>query len=128
MKGQLSIEYLLVSTVAILLILVSLAALIGVKDYSDSAMKVHTLKSSAISLNTAINEVCALGNGNGRVIQLTTNLSIDCEYADEEWVVSFYDPENSIIHSSHCEVKTAKNLNGLVYIQNEKGIIKITER
>ncbi len=127
MKAQVSIEYLLLSAVALFLLSVSVVALLSIRDYSAEASKAHVFRSSSISLSNAINEVCVLGNGNGREVSLGVGISLDCEEGDG-WLVSFSHAGYSMVRASPCRVHRAENLEGLVYVENEEGEVAVTER
>ena len=125
MKGQISLEYLVLSIVALAMLSVSLFALLNIRDYSSKASDIYRLKTSASSLGAAINELCALGSGNGRSVLLSTAISV--EYADG--VVAFSSSNSSkIVQASRCQVEVMEKLEGEVFIENENGLIKFTKR
>jgi hypothetical protein len=126
-KAQVSLEYLLLSVVALFLLSVSVVALLSIRDYSADASKAYAFRSSSVSLSNAINEVCALGNGNGREVSLEVKISLDSEENDG-WLVSFSHADYSMVRASPCRVHQAENLEGLVYIENEEGEIAVTGR
>ena len=128
MKAQVSLEYLLLSLVALSLLSVSAFALLSIRDYSDEASKAHAFRSSALSLRDAINEVCVLGSGNGREVSLETGISLGSEEGDDGWLVSFSHSDYSIVKASPCRVEASENLEGLVYVENEEGTVTVTER
>lgn len=119
MKGQLSLEYLLVSVVALAMLSISAAALLEVKDFSERRMDDFRSRSSAIALADAVEEVCALGNGNQRTVVLHSRISAD------------WNGELAIGNMSRdvaCEVLPADDLEGAVLVKNNNGMIKIREQ
>ena len=129
MRGQLSLEYLVLSLVALSLLSISISALIEIKKSAEQNLEVINFKSSTISLSNAIDELCALGDGNGREIILQNTVSIDSEFSDPNWVVRFSDQNStvSLVRRSICSVD-ASEVKGKVYVKNEDGTIKIRER
>ena len=128
MRAQVSLEYLLLSLVALSLLSFSVFALLSIRDYSNEASAAYTFRSSVLSMDNAINEVCVLGGGNGREVFLGTEVSVDSEEGDDGWLVSFSHSDYSIVKTSPCRVEIAEHLEGLVYVENEEGMITVTER
>lgn len=153
MRAQVSLEYLVISAVALGLLSLSIMALSGIRDSAAGNMELLRFRSSAISLSNAINEVCALGSGNGREIALSAKLSITSEggtgvdasgdgfgdasgsgasggFGDGGFVARFVsaDANASIVRKSFCDVDAAGELLGLVYVDNEDGLVIIRGR
>ena len=121
MRGQISLEYLVLSLVAISLLSLAVFALLNLRDYSASASGTLMFRSSALSLSNAISETCALGSGNSRSVLLKAPLSV--EY--QEQMVRFSGSNLSIVEPSRCEVEAVEGLEGLVYVENDGGVITI---
>lgn len=117
----------MLSLVALSLLSFSAFALLSIKDYAGEASAAHAFRSSALSMGNAVNEVCALGNGNGREVFLGAEVSVDSE-EDDGWLVSFSHSGYSMVRASPCEVEKAERLRGLVYVENEEGIVTVRER
>jgi len=143
MRAQVSLEYLVISAVALGLLSVSIMALAGIKDSAADNAELLRFRSSAISLSNAINEVCALGSGNGREVALSTKLSIETSGGDigpsdvggsvasgigDGFVARFVGANASIVRRSPCEIDAAGELEGLVYVENEDGLVTIRGR
>ena len=128
MRGQASVEYLLLSLVGISILSFSILALAQVKDSADGNARLLGFRYSSASLGNAIREVCALGDGNGRELSLDSELSIESEKADEGWVVRFSGRNLSSVRASPCEVEAEEGLSGRVYVENEEGTVAITAR
>ncbi len=127
-KAQVSLEYLLLSLVTLSLLSISALALLSIKDYSEEASAAYAFRYSALSLGNAVNEVCMLGSGNGREVFLEAEISLDSKEDSYSWLISFSNADSSIVKASPCEVEEEKNLKGLVYVENEKGVITVRAR
>jgi uncharacterized protein (UPF0333 family) len=127
MKAQVSMEYLLLSLVAITLLSISAFSLSKIRDFSDEASDVYAFRSSSISLSNAINEVCALGSGNRREVSLGSVVSLYSREGSGSWLVVFSHSNHSIVKSSPCRVK-AVALEGPVYVENKLGTVEIREQ
>lgn len=124
MRGQVSLEYLFVSLISLSLISISLIALIGIKDFSTEAINSFHFKSSALHLANTINEVCALGGGNSRSIDINQPMDVESALADH-WLVRFSSSDLSLVRPSLCKVEALHNIEKQVYIKNENGVIKL---
>jgi len=118
---MLSLEYLMLSLVSLCLLTVSVFALLGIKEYSENSSERFAFRTSAVSLNNAMNEICSLGNGNSRSVFLHYGLSVEPEEGGARFTGSNY----SMVKAGICDVEPAGNLEGLVYIENKEGIIRI---
>ena len=124
MRGQISLEYLMISVVSLSLIFISLLSLMAIKDSSMKALEILKFKSSIVSLSSSINEVCALGNGNSQSLDLTSSLSMETTKTDH-WLVRFSNGNLSLVRPAICQVEAERNLEGLVYVKNENGLIRV---
>ena len=125
MKGQISLEYMVLTVVAIALLSISVVALIKIKDGSEDAMEVVLFKSSARDLYNAISESCAMGDGNSRKVVLRTQVEVYSDsYSD---YLEFSSPymNNSIKYEKNCNVDNAE-LEGSVIVTNNDGTIEFT--
>ncbi len=123
MRGQISLEYLLISAIALAMLSISAAALLEIKDYSEKNTEQFRFRSSANALANAIDEVCALGNGNSRVLTLHSGISVDWE----EGVVTL-SGQTSMARRCACEVVPEDSLQGIVIVRNSQGVVKIREQ
>ncbi len=123
-KGQISFEYLLVSSIALILIFFSLSALFSIKESFTNSLDLLSAKESALSLSNSVKNVCSLGNGNYENIFLKHPLSLDYQnglirYRSKS--INF-----SYVSESPCEFLNAQDqIEGLLIIRNENGNIKI---
>jgi hypothetical protein len=120
MRAQVSLEYLLISVVAIALLTVSAASLSQIKTYAEESSRLLEFQSSAKSLGDAIYSVCMLGSGNRREVFLRTTLDVNWENG----VVQISD-ESSMARAVPCEVSSQKGIEGSVIVKNENGKVKI---
>ncbi len=123
MRGQISLEYLLISVIALAMLSISAAALLEIKDYSEKSTGLFRFRSSADALADAIDEVCALGNGNSRVLTLRSEVSVDWE---EGGIV--LSGQTEIVRRCACEVVPEDSLQGIVIVRNNKGVVRIREQ
>ncbi|MBI5046446.1 hypothetical protein HZC07_01815 [Candidatus Micrarchaeota archaeon] len=132
MKGQLSIEYLLLSTVALALLAVSVLTLSPIKAYSSNSLNRIEFKSTAEGISNSISEVCALGNGNSQSFETKLPIIIQsASDAEDEnlFLINFrssVDSNLSITKSSRCEIVSSEKLNGKIIIKNKEGKIEIS--
>jgi hypothetical protein len=131
MKGQASLEYLLLCLIALSMLALSFSALIGIREAAGRGASAIAFGNSASMLGTTAREVCALGSGNGREMRIHDPLTVESEKADEGWLVRF-SPSNgqnsSVVRPCPCEVETQDGISGLVYVKNEGGKIRIRGR
>ena len=104
-----TLEYLLVSVIAIALISISVAALLNIQEFSEYSLEQHQFKSDAIRLRNTIEQVCILGNGNSREIDLRSRITVDSN--------SIYNDENSLPMDISCEIEETE-IEGKIIIKN----------
>jgi len=119
MRGQLSFENLVLSLVAVVLIMISLAALVTIKDNAGKTFDSVSFKASAARIEAVANEVRALGHGNSRVVYLESPLFLE---SVPQGARATYE-SNSISFRSSCTVVDSNKLEGRTEIRNEKGKI-----
>ncbi|MFH1520366.1 MAG: hypothetical protein ABID61_01850 [Candidatus Micrarchaeota archaeon] len=124
MRGQISFEYLFLSLVSLSLISISVVALITIKDMSIMTVDLLHFASSARSLGNTINEVCALGDGNSRSIDIGRAITVESTLADV-WIVRFSQNDFSLVRPTLCKVEALHNIEKQVYVKNENGVVKL---
>jgi len=124
MKGQLSMEYLMLFFVTLILLSISAFALLEIKSYSEILSKKIAFKYSAVSLGNAINEICVLGNGNSRFVLIYEEILVETE----EDVLILTSADASYKKQIFCETENTEISKGGVYVENENGIIEIREQ
>lgn len=122
MKGQITLEYMVLTLVAIALLSISITALINIRENSDDAMDIVFFKSSARDLYNAIDEACAMGNGNSREIYLRREVVVDTAGDYLEFSSPLEHIENTIKYEKVCDVDYAE-LQGTVIVTNNEGDI-----
>jgi len=126
MKAQVTVEYLLLAMVALALLSFSVMSLHYVKESSEQVYRAAAFKSSAQDLAGAIGEVCALGNGNARIVYLKEELDVKAGPSGSPYYAEFIGPSNlSTVQETFCAVKDSSGLNGKTEIRNENGEIEI---
>jgi len=75
-KGQITVEYLVLSLVVLALLSISIAILLEVNKTSRRALDNVAFRKSALDLYATVEEVCALGAGNSRTITIKTDMAI----------------------------------------------------
>lgn len=122
MRAQLSLEYLLISVVALALLAISVASLSQIRDYAEESGRMLRFRQSAGSLAEAASSVCALGSGNRR--SLWMDQAVDVDWQDGLIRIS---GEGSIARAMPCETDP-KTIQGQVEIKNEDGELRIRQR
>lgn len=102
MKGQVSIEYLLVSAVLLSVLFFSVFSLYQIKDASDKQLASFRFQQDAQSLADKASRVCVLGSGSSS--EYETSYSFSVYY--ENKVVEFSSLNLSRAFPSYCEVGT----------------------
>ncbi|NYZ77459.1 class III signal peptide-containing protein [Candidatus Micrarchaeota archaeon] len=124
MKGQITLEYMVLSLVVIALLSIAITALITIRDNSDKALDVVLFKSSARDLYNAMEEVCAMGDGNSMEVYLKKDVSV----SDAGGYLEFSSPlphvNGTIKYESFCVLESdADSLSGNVVVYNNEGKI-----
>ncbi len=123
MKGQLTLEYLILALVSLSLISISLAALLSAREAADRAYHLELFRSSALDIYNAGEELCAMGSGNSMKIRLRENVSVSQEGDEAAFSNSLLNI--SISKPALCEYLPAFAEAGEASVMNEKGRIKI---
>jgi hypothetical protein len=128
MKGQISLEYLALCLISLALLSVSVVSLAIIKSDAEKSFRLIMLSSSGNKLADAGNEVCAMGNGNKRMVYVTVPLSIESRHIDAEegqgWVAGFSGAGSSIALGLLCESDDTGLPAGQVLVSNERGRIR----
>jgi len=122
MKGQITLEYMVLSLVVIALLSISVAALIQIRENSNKTMDVILFKSAARDLFNAIDEVCAMGDGNSREIYLKNEVVVNDEGSYLEFSSTLPHINNTINYECECDLDES-TLEGSVLVTNIKGKI-----
>ncbi len=138
LKGQASLEYLLISLIGLALLSLSVVSLKGIASSAFNGGSAIAFRDSALQLATAIDEVCLLGNGNGQTVVLPMALSIYSEQTSEQngdadldggaWAVRFSSANGNFttVRLSHCELSEQDaEIKEKIYIKNTGGKISL---
>ena len=127
MKGQLSLEYLMLALLALSMLAISALSLAEIKESAERGAGAMRFRMDAAALAAAAAEVCALGDGNGRELRLGGRVAVESEKAERGWVVRLSDGDRSLVRESACEAQGGKN-EGIVYVENEGGVVTVRGR
>lgn len=124
MKGQVTIEYLLITLIALTLLSFSLHALASANAAQQAGYEKAKFLSDANDLSHAMKEVCVLGDGNSRKINLKSEIKI----SRGKTVVMEGVMENAT-HSEElpCTVSSSGTFSGTVYVKNDGGSIVVEQ-
>jgi hypothetical protein len=124
MKGQASLEYLMLGVVGVALLSFSLFSLSEIKSSMDKNLALSRFRDSAISLHNSISEVCALGSGNLRAVSLSAPVSAETENSESGLLIRYSGGGNSIVKEIRCEVDQEKT-EGKITVENRNGKIRL---
>jgi uncharacterized protein (UPF0333 family) len=124
MRGQITLEYMLLSLVVLALLSISITALLNIKDNSDEAMNIVFFKSSARDIHNAVEAVCALGDGNSREVTLKHEVEIDYMGGYLEYYADGM--PSTLKYETKCDVYLAEtSFRGKVTVSNDDGTVEI---
>ncbi len=123
-KGQLSLEFLIVFTIFLALLVVSLSAIAKIKQVQDREIEKKFAELAASDIANTIDEVCILGEGNSRVVG--TNLNEFELFSTEEKEIQIEYQGSSISRDTMCDFEIEKSVfHGQVAVSNSNGKISI---
>jgi hypothetical protein len=129
MKAQASLEYMALTLVSLSLLCVSVMALSGIKADSEKSFRMFAFKSSAQALSDAMDEVCAMGDGNLQTLSLSSPLSLETRRSDDNgrivWLARFSHGNDSIVRDVLCEADDAALPTGAVHVENQGGKVSV---
>lgn len=120
MKGQLSVEYLIIAVISLIIISTSIAVLGTIRSNGEKTFTSYQFRSFANSLFVDIDELCVLGNGNSREIVVPFAVKLYSEVN----TLSITTSEASVSYKSRCEVDLEGEFSETIELRNEKGVIK----
>ena len=125
MKGQVTVEYLLLFSLALVLIAFALGALAIIKDTEDQLTSLKQAEIAAATLGSAGDSACALGSGNSRTVELEWVVELDCSGNEIEAIVN---GQSAVSALEHCEISSCEGRGSFRVINNEFGEIEIGEK
>ncbi len=106
MKGQVTVEYLLLFSVGLVLIAFAVGALVVIKDAESVLTSSEKAKIAVASLKSAGDEVCALGDGNSRVVELGWEVTLECS---GDVIKANFGEQGAVGAIEHCDVSCYGN-------------------
>lgn len=76
LKGQITLEYMVLSLVVLSMLAISVSTLIEIQGTSSEALDNIMFRKSALDLHSTVEEVCALGVGNQREVYLSRGMIV----------------------------------------------------
>jgi hypothetical protein len=129
MRAQVTVEYLLLSAIALALMSFSVLALAHIRDSSERAYGALLFKSSATDLGNAMDEACALGSGNSRTVYVKRAVDVSGGTRAGILYAQFTDARSglSLSRKMFCPVDGADSLFGKVEVKNEGGSVSAAQ-
>lgn len=122
MKGQVTVEYLLLFSIGLALIAFAVAALAVIKGAESDLTNLEKAEIAAASLKSAGDEVCALGDGNSKVVDANWDVNVNCN-GNAITVTSYNRTSTSGIE--RCDA-TCGDKNGTRFlVKNDAGTVDI---
>jgi len=119
MKGQITLEYLVISLVALVLLSIAFTALFKIKEMSDASYELIQFKGAVERIHSASKELCALGDGNSREIDVVTLVKIEM-HGDN---VKYSHGDHSIVRKLDCNLNF-NSVEGEITLRNMDGNIE----
>jgi hypothetical protein len=125
MLAQVTLEYLFLSLIGLTLITFSVLSLANIKDTSEEAYENTLFKSSATALASAMDEACALGDGNSRIVHVKAKMDIsgDKTYSGQYYALFSDDEGREIPLKTSCEIDASDDVYGKTKVVNKMGKI-----
>ncbi|MBD3389591.1 hypothetical protein GF415_01395 [Candidatus Micrarchaeota archaeon] len=123
MKGQATVEYLLVFSMGLALIAFAVGALGTIRDAESRMSGLEQAEIAAASLKSAGDEACALGDGNSRVVELSWAVELECS---GNVIKAYIGNQSAITGLEHCDVSCSGS-GDRFGVSNSYGIIEIGE-
>jgi len=121
MKGQITLEYLVLAVVLLSILSLSIYALFQIKENAEHTQEFIIFSSDVNSIDSNIKNVCSLGSGNSRILEIST--SIDLSY--EEGGLIFIFGNYSIPKKYSCGIEGVDSIADFISIENIDGSIEI---
>lgn len=123
MKGQATVEYLLIFSIGLALIAFAVGALSTIRDAEARMSGLEQAEIAAASLKGAGDEACALGDGNSRIVELGWNVELECS---GKAIKAYSGNQSAVSGIEHCDVSCSGSGNRFE-VSNSYGIIEIRE-
>lgn len=123
MKGQVTVEYLLLFSVGLALIAFAVGALVVIRDAELQLTSLEKAEIAVSSLKSAGDEVCALGDGNSRALELGWEVELECSGDVLKVTVG---GQGAVGALEHCDVSCYGSGDKFT-VSNEYGKVRIEE-
>ena len=123
MKGQVSVEYLLLLAIGLVLIGFSVGALSVIKGMEGEMGSLEMAQVSAGALKGAGDEVCALGDGNSRTLDFSWEVSLECS---NDVIKASVGEGSGVTALEHCNAYCSGASGSCFLIENKGGIVWIS--
>ena len=124
MKGQVTVEYLILFSIGLALIAFSVGALATIKSTESQLTDLEKARVASAQLRGAGDEACALGDGNTRSVEL--GWSVDLECGSEGAVTAGGQSAGFVLE--HCDVYCDSISGKRFLMTNSGGNVKIEEK
>jgi hypothetical protein len=127
LRGQLSLENMMLLVVGLSLITISLASLGIIHENAINAFNYISFSSSAASLKGAVEEVCIMGQGNQLKVYLRVPIIISADY--DSYTLEYNGATKDIPMMPGCKVtSSSEQLSGNVIVSNAENKIYFTNQ
>ena len=123
MRGQISLEYLLIAIIAIALVSLSVSVLNKIRTNADESYNNIKFKTLNDDIFNSVDEICALGNGNARSLRLSLPVIIKSGTKGDIYFLTILHDKTSMSHETSCEASVDGEFKNEIVIANEDGKI-----
>lgn len=124
MRAQISLEYLIIALTAVAILSVSLLALAKIRASADASYETIRFNALKDNLFNAVDEVCALGNGNSKTISFPFQARISSRGGSAPFFLSVYAAGHSASHETKCDISINGDFKEEMHLINDGGLIK----
>ncbi|MBS3067565.1 hypothetical protein J4450_02590 [Candidatus Micrarchaeota archaeon] len=123
MRAQLSFEYLIIALIGLILISISIFALNKIRSNADNSYENVKFKAMKEDFFNMVDEICALGNGNSKAINLAQQITIQSDSRNNIFFLTISNNRNSAAHETSCEIDINGQFDSEITIANDNGKI-----
>ena len=120
-KGQITVEYLLLAIIGLAVISISAYALAKIKSSFDTSVKISRFSSDAENMYENMKEVCVLGKGNARTMKINEQIKI----SKDNGVLILKSSEGRIVKKLGCDLEETSIGPGQIEIYWDEGMKRI---
>ncbi len=128
MRGQASLEQLILTIIALALLGLSAASLGAIRSMAYRGIDEARFNAFASDFSDMANGLCALGSGNWREMGIPAGTRIESEDIGSLWLLRVSMGNSSLVRPCPCEVEDASPPAGAAYVENAGGKIRIRGR